>query len=217
MRDVVTKYLRLSLAGCKPYKRLVRCINMYRPEQTGRPFGNDIVKPIFMNPHHYVLIKISQKFVPGCPVENKPALVQVMAWRQPDDEPLLEPILMADWSIYIYICVVRPRFENIYLYCISLNIYIYLYLYVAIDLSLRCIHLELELEIDWKLRVVYFANFYSFSLGKYCFMSLIVTRLHFKKLLNMSILLSFLPVNSPYYLHGRQYPQYCLPILLSAV
>ena len=106
MRDVVTKYLRLSLAGCKPYKRLVRCINMYRPEQTGRPFGNDIVKPIFMNPHHYVLIKISQKFVPGCPVENKPALVQVIAWRQPGDEPLPEPILMADWSIYIYMC--RP-------------------------------------------------------------------------------------------------------------
>ena len=36
-------------------------------------------------------MKISLKFVPQGPVNNIPALVQIMAWRQPSDKSLSEP------------------------------------------------------------------------------------------------------------------------------
>ena len=35
--------------------------------------------------------KISMKFVPKGPINNIPALVQIMAWRRPGDKPLSEP------------------------------------------------------------------------------------------------------------------------------
>ena len=38
-------------------------------------------------------MKISQKFVPKGPVDNKTALVQVLTWCQIGDKPLLEPML----------------------------------------------------------------------------------------------------------------------------
>ena len=46
----------------------------------------------FMNETFYILIQISLKFVPKGPIENKPALVQVMAWRRTGDKPLPEPL-----------------------------------------------------------------------------------------------------------------------------
>ena len=38
-------------------------------------------------------IKISLKFVPMGPINNIPALVQIMAWRRLGDKPLSEPML----------------------------------------------------------------------------------------------------------------------------
>ena len=49
-------------------------------------------KCIFLNENDRILIRISLKFVPRSPIDNKPALVQVMAWRQTGDKPL--PALM---------------------------------------------------------------------------------------------------------------------------
>ena len=43
--------------------------------------------------YDWILIQISLKFVPMSPIDNKPALVQVMAWRLTGDKPLLEPML----------------------------------------------------------------------------------------------------------------------------
>ena len=40
-----------------------------------------------------ILIRISLKFVPDGPIDNKQTLVQVMAWRRTGDKPLPEPIL----------------------------------------------------------------------------------------------------------------------------
>ena len=40
-----------------------------------------------------ILIKISLKFVPKGPIDNNPALVEMMAWRQIGDKPLSEPTL----------------------------------------------------------------------------------------------------------------------------
>ena len=46
-----------------------------------------------MNEKFYILIKISLKFVPKVPIDNKSAMVQVMACRRTGDKPLPEPSL----------------------------------------------------------------------------------------------------------------------------
>ena len=55
--------------------------------------ANDNFKCIFLNKNNKFLIQILLKHVPRSPIDNKPALVQVMAWRRIDDKPLPEPIL----------------------------------------------------------------------------------------------------------------------------
>ena len=47
------------------------------------------------------LIQISLKFVPKVPINNMPSLVEIMAWRQPGDNPPSEPI-MVSLLIHIY-------------------------------------------------------------------------------------------------------------------
>ena len=63
------------------------CFNTLRPRQNGRHFPDDIIKSIFLNENVWVSIKISLKFVPKGPINNIPALVQIMAWRRPGDKP----------------------------------------------------------------------------------------------------------------------------------
>ena len=46
-----------------------------------------------MNEKFYILIQISLKFVPEGPIDNKSALVEVMAWRLTSDKALNEPSL----------------------------------------------------------------------------------------------------------------------------
>ena len=36
---------------------------------------------------------MSLKFVPRSPIDNKPALIQVMVWRRTGDKPLPEPMM----------------------------------------------------------------------------------------------------------------------------
>ena len=52
-----------------------------------------IFKCIFFNENVWILIKISLKFVPKGPIDNKSTLVQVMAWHRAGDKPLLEPVM----------------------------------------------------------------------------------------------------------------------------
>ena len=68
-------------------------INTLRPRQNRRHFPGDIFKCIFFNEDVWISIKISLNFVPMGPVNNIPALVQIMAWRQAGDKPLSEPML----------------------------------------------------------------------------------------------------------------------------
>ena len=70
---------------------------MLRPRQNGRHFTDYIFKCVFLNEDIWILIDISLKFVPKGPINNIPALVQIMAWRRPGDKPLSEPMMM---SIY---------------------------------------------------------------------------------------------------------------------
>ena len=58
-------------------------------------------KCIFWNENDKILIPISLKFVPRSPIDNKPALVQVMAWRQTGDKPLPEPMLTLFTDAYM--------------------------------------------------------------------------------------------------------------------
>ena len=63
-------------------------INTLRPRQNGRHFADDIFKCIFLNENVKISVKISLKSVPMGPINNIPALVQIMAWRRPGDKVL---------------------------------------------------------------------------------------------------------------------------------
>ena len=81
-------------------------VNTLRPRQNGRHFADDIFKCIFLNENVWISIRISLKFVPRGPIDNIPALVQIMAWRRVGDKPLFEPMMV---SLLTHICVTRPQ------------------------------------------------------------------------------------------------------------
>ena len=82
-----------------------------RPRQNGRHFADDIFVCIFLNENVWIPIKFSMKFVLKGPINNIPALVQIMAWRRPGDKPLSEP-MMVSWTTHI--CVTRPQWVNVH-------------------------------------------------------------------------------------------------------
>ena len=83
--------------------------NSLRLRQDGRHIPDDILKCIFLNENVWILINISLKFVLKGPVDNIPALIQIMAWRRPGDKPLSEPMMV---SLLTHICVTRPQWVN---------------------------------------------------------------------------------------------------------
>ena len=97
---------------------IISCVkvNTLRPGQNGRRFADDTFKRIFLNENFRILIKISLKFVPKGPINNNPALVQIMAWRRPGDKPLSEPMMVCSPT---HICVTRPQWVNIDMFCFS--------------------------------------------------------------------------------------------------
>ena len=54
---------------------------------------NDIFDCIFLNENDRIPIHISLKYVPRSPIDNKPELVHVMAWRRAGDKPLPGPVM----------------------------------------------------------------------------------------------------------------------------
>ena len=80
--------------------------NTLRPRRNEQYFADDIFKRIFFNENVWISIKISLKFVPKGPINNSPALVQIMAWRRSGDKPLSEPMLI---FVPTHICVTRPQ------------------------------------------------------------------------------------------------------------
>ena len=58
------------------------CLNTLRPRQNGRHLADNIFKCNFLNENVWIPIEISLKFVPKGPINNIPALVQIMAWRR---------------------------------------------------------------------------------------------------------------------------------------
>ena len=58
-------------------------------------------KCIFLNEIDKILIWISLKFVPKSPIDNKPVLVQAMAWCWIGHKPLSEPVLTRFIDAYV--------------------------------------------------------------------------------------------------------------------
>ena len=81
-------------------------VNTLRPRQNGRRFADDTFKRIFLNENVRISIKISMEFVPKSPINNNPALVQIMVWRRSGDKPLSEPMMV---KLPTHICVTRPQ------------------------------------------------------------------------------------------------------------
>ena len=86
-------------------------INSLRPRQNRRHFADDVFKCNFLNENVWISINISLKFVPRGPINNIPALVQIMAWRRPGDKPLSKTMLV---SLPTHICLDRPQWVNIF-------------------------------------------------------------------------------------------------------
>ena len=84
--------------------------NSLRPRHNGRHFPDDIFKCIFLNESIWISFEISLKFVPKGPINNIPALVQIMAWRRPGDKPFSETMLVC---LLTNICVTRPQWVNV--------------------------------------------------------------------------------------------------------
>ena len=103
-QETIQLYL---LFGCRDSSKLV--FNTLRPRQDGCHFPGDIFKCIFLNENLWISIKISLKFVLKGPINNIPALVQIMAWRRQGDKPLSEPMMV---SLPTHICVTRPQWVN---------------------------------------------------------------------------------------------------------
>ena len=83
--------------------------NILRTRHNKRYFADDIWKYIFLNENAWIPINISLKFIPKGPINNIPALVQIMAWCRPGDEPLSESTMV---SLPTHICVTRPQWVN---------------------------------------------------------------------------------------------------------
>ena len=81
-------------------------INSCPPGQNGRLFADDTFNRIFMNENVRIAIEISLKFVPKDPINNIPALIQIMAWRRSGDKPLSEPMMD---NLLVHILVSRPQ------------------------------------------------------------------------------------------------------------
>ena len=68
---------------------------------------DDIFKCILFYEDEIIQIQISMKFIPEGPIDNKPALVQVMAC--PGDKPLSELMMVC---LLLHICVTQPQWIN---------------------------------------------------------------------------------------------------------
>ena len=71
-----------------------------RPKQNGQHFPDDIFNWIFLNETIQIAIKISFKFVPRGPINNMPALIQIMVWSRQVTRHYLNQWWLFYWCIY---------------------------------------------------------------------------------------------------------------------
>ena len=63
--------------------------------------ADHIFKCIFLNENVKIPIQISLKIASRSPIDNKSALVRVMAWRRTGDKPLPEPMTTQFADAYV--------------------------------------------------------------------------------------------------------------------
>ena len=63
--------------------------------------ADNIFNYILLNENGRIPIQISLKYVPRSPIDNKPGLVQVMAWRWPGAKPLFGPMMSHFIDVYV--------------------------------------------------------------------------------------------------------------------
>ena len=92
-------------------------LNTLKPRQNGHYFPDDIFKCIILNENVGISINILLHFVNRGPINNIPALVQIMARHWPGDKPLSEPMMVIllphicfTWSKWVY-SLAPGRFE----------------------------------------------------------------------------------------------------------
>ena len=61
-----------------------------------------IFKFISLNKNIFISIEISLKLVPYTPIDNKPALVQIIVWRRPGDKPWSESMMAYLTDAYMH-------------------------------------------------------------------------------------------------------------------
>ena len=127
-------------------------INTLRSRQNGRRFADDTFKRIFLNENVRISIKISLQFVPKGPINNNPALVQIMAWRRSGDKPLSKPMML---SLLTHICVTRPQWVNFVSTFCEINIRwtpwksAYNGMSTVVQVMAWCHHLSLYIASPW--------------------------------------------------------------------
>ena len=107
----IFKYIIIHHINNNYYSYCAICFNTLRPRQDGCYFADDVLKCIFLNENLWISLKIPLKFVPRGPINNIPALVQIMAWHRPGDKPLSEPMLV---FVPTLICVTQPQLVNVH-------------------------------------------------------------------------------------------------------
>ena len=99
-------FLGMPVLCCLYTLCILSYIKTLKPRQDGRHFADDIFTCVYLNEDIWISINISLRFVPKGPIDNIPALVQIMAWRRPGNKPLSDPMMT---SLLVHICVTRPQ------------------------------------------------------------------------------------------------------------
>ena len=95
------KWFHVNMSRASSPHRIYACLTHLPPDKMVDILSDDIFKGIFLNKNARILIQNSLKFVPKSPIDNRPALVQVMAWRRRGDKPLPEPMLTQFTDAYM--------------------------------------------------------------------------------------------------------------------
>ena len=75
IRRMRYEFAQVSMVLAHLYQVNTLDVNSSLPRQNGRHFADDIFRCSFVNEKFHILIKISLKFVPKCPIDNNPAFV----------------------------------------------------------------------------------------------------------------------------------------------
>ena len=97
------------MAVCSKQRSGWTLFNTLKQWQNGRHFTDDIFKSIFLNANFRISNKIPMKFVSRGPINNIPALVEIMVWCRPGNKPLSELMMVRSLT---HICITRAQWVN---------------------------------------------------------------------------------------------------------